>query len=139
MARTQNQAENTKSGRQAPKVPPKLTTGAAAPKAPPQASPDSAETGESNDVYGVVSVLYHALQGAETYGKYIEDARKSGDGELEEFFRECQIEERERADRAKSLLASRIQADADEDEEEDDEDEDEDDDQDEDEDEDEET
>jgi hypothetical protein len=106
-----------------------LATGAAAAKAPPKASPDSAETGESNDLYGVVSVLYHALQGAETYGKYIEDARKSGDSELEEFFRDCQIEERERADRAKSLLAARLEADADdadEDEDEDDEDEEED-------------
>jgi len=130
MARTQNQAENTKSGRQAPKVAPKLATGAGA-KAPPKASPDNAETGEANDLYGVVSVLYHALQGAETYGKYVEDARKSGDSELKEFFRECQSEERARADRAKSLLGSRIEADADEaDEDEDDEDDDEDEDED---------
>jgi hypothetical protein len=133
MARTQNQAENIKSGRQAPKVPPKLATGAAAAKAPPQASPDSAETGSSNDLYGVVSVLYHALQGAETYGKYVADARKSGDSELEDFFRECQSEERARADRAKSLLASRIEADADDADEDEDEDEDDEEDEDEDE------
>src|SRR5687768_10168647 len=28
-------------------------------------------------VYGLVSVLYHALQGAQTYEKYIEDAQKA--------------------------------------------------------------
>jgi hypothetical protein len=125
MARTQNQAEKTKSGGQAPKVAPKLATGAGA-KAPPKASPENAQTGEANDLYGVVSVLYHALQGAETYGKYVEDARKSGDSELEEFFRECQSEERARADRAKSLLASRIEADADDADEDEDEDDDDD-------------
>lgn len=124
MARTQTQTENMKAGRPAPKVTPKLATGASAGKAPAKVSPDSAETGEADDLYGVVSVLYHALQGAETYGKYVEDARSSGDSELEEFFRECQTEERERAQRAKSLLASRISDDAsDEDEDEDDEDE----------------
>jgi hypothetical protein len=82
-----------------------------------------------------VSVLYHALQGAETYARYVEDARNSGDDELIEFFEECQDEEVDRAERAKELLATRLDAfsessedaDADEDEDElDDEEEDED-------------
>ncbi len=124
MARTQTQTDNTKSGRQVPKVTPKLATGAAAGKAPAKPNPDSAETGEKDDVYGVVSVLYHALQGAETYGKYVADARASGDSELEEFFQECQTEERDRAERAKSLLASRIGADASDEDDEDEDDED---------------
>ena len=65
-------------------------------------------TGERDELYGLVSVLYHALQGAETYARYVEDARRSGDDELVEFFEECQDEEIDRADRAKELLASRL-------------------------------
>ena len=83
-------------------------------------------TEERDEVYGLVSVLYHALQGAETYAQYAEDARRSGDDELIEFFEECQDEEVDRADRAKELLASRLDAFAeatDDEEDEDDEDE----------------
>ena len=64
---------------------------------------------ERDEVYGAVSVLYHALQGAETYGKYIEDARAAGDDELVEFFQSCREEEQERAQRAKSLLIERLE------------------------------
>jgi hypothetical protein len=73
-------------------------------------SPASAATQERDDVYGLVSVLYHALQGAENYAKYAQDARSSGDDEVIEFFEECQAEEIERADRAKELLAARLDA-----------------------------
>ena|SRR6186713_817948 len=66
-----------------------------------QAAPDS--------VYGVVSVLYHALQGAETYGQYIRDAQSGGDDELVQFFEECRANEEERAARAKSLLLERLE------------------------------
>lgn len=31
-------------------------------------------TGTDDNLYNLVSVLYHALQGAETYDKYISDA-----------------------------------------------------------------
>lgn len=65
-------------------------------------------TGERNEVYGVVSVLYHALQGADTYEQYIADAREAGDSELEQFFQSCQQEERQRAQRAKELLVERL-------------------------------
>ena len=85
-----------------------------------------AVTGERDEVYGLVSVLYHALQGAETYAQYVEDARRSGDDELSEFFEECQDEEADRADRAKELLATRLDAFAESAEADDDEDEDED-------------
>jgi hypothetical protein len=71
-------------------------------------SPASAATRERDDVYGLVSVLYHALQGAENYAKYAQDARRSGDDEIIEFFEECQAEEVERAERAKELLADRL-------------------------------
>jgi rubrerythrin len=74
-------------------------------------------------------VLYHSLQGAETYGQYIADAERAGKSELVEFFRECQEEENARAKRARSLLADSLDegADDEDEDEEDDEDEDEDD------------
>jgi hypothetical protein len=81
-------------------------------------------TGERDELYGLVSVLYHALQGAETYARYVEDARRSGDDELSEFFEECQDEEVDRADRAKELLSTRLDAFADDREDDEDEDED---------------
>jgi rubrerythrin len=64
-------------------------------------------TGTSNPTYNLVSVLYHALQGAELYAKYASDA--GGDQELASFFREVQQQEQQRADRARQLLATRLQ------------------------------
>jgi hypothetical protein len=55
-----------------------------------------------------VSVLYHALQGAETYERYIDDAEQAGDDELVRFFEECRDQETDRAARAKRLLVERI-------------------------------
>jgi hypothetical protein len=66
------------------------------------------ETGERDENYALVSVLYHALQGAETYGKYIADAERARDDELVEFLTECRDEERERAQRARTMLGARI-------------------------------
>jgi rubrerythrin len=65
-------------------------------------------TGTGDTVYDLVSIIYHALQGAETYGMYIADAEEVGDPELAKFFKEVQDDERQRADRAKKLLAGRL-------------------------------
>jgi rubrerythrin len=62
------------------------------------------KTGTSDPTYNLVSVLYHALQGAETYDMYIQDAESEGMNDLAQFFRDVQKEERHRADRAKELL-----------------------------------
>jgi hypothetical protein len=64
-------------------------------------------TGTSTPTYNLVSVLYHALQGAENYEKYANDA--GTDQELASFFREVQQQEQQRADRAKALLGKRLQ------------------------------
>jgi hypothetical protein len=61
-----------------------------------------------NEEYNLVSILYHALQGAETYIDYVEDAEDSGDEELASFFKDVQQEEIRRAERAKQLLAMRL-------------------------------
>jgi rubrerythrin len=65
-------------------------------------------TGTGDTLYDLVSIIYHALQGAETYGMYIADAEEVGDAELAKFFKEVQDDERQRADRAKKLLAGRL-------------------------------
>jgi rubrerythrin len=64
-------------------------------------------TGTANPTYNLVSVLYHALQGAENYEQYAKDA--GSDQDLATFFREIQQQEKQRADRAKQLLATRLQ------------------------------
>ncbi len=64
-------------------------------------------TGTNNSTYNLVSVLYHALQGAELYEKYASDAKS--DQDLASFFREVQQQEKQRADRAKQLLSQRLQ------------------------------
>jgi hypothetical protein len=48
-------------------------------------------TGTNNATYNLVSVLYHALQGADLYEKYANDA--GGDQDLAGFFREVQQQE----------------------------------------------
>ncbi len=64
-------------------------------------------TGTSDPTYNLISVLYHALQGADLYHRYERDAQ--GDQELQGFFRQMHEEERQRADYAKRLLAQRLQ------------------------------
>ncbi len=65
-------------------------------------------TGVKDEHYNLVSILYHALQGAETYNTYIRDAEGASDQELAQFFRQVQEEERQRAARAKELLGRRL-------------------------------
>ncbi len=64
-------------------------------------------TGVRDEHYNLVSILYHALQGAELYENYARDA--GSDQDLANFFREVQQQERQRAERAKQLLATRLQ------------------------------
>ena len=70
-----------------------------------------AETGTKDKNYNLTSVLYHALQGGENYDQYISDAEAEGDDDLVQFFKDVQSEEKDRADRAKKLLAERLSAD----------------------------
>ena len=53
-------------------------------------------------VYDLVSVQYPALQAATTYGKYIEDAQ--GHEDVQQFFRQCQQQDAERAQKCHELL-----------------------------------
>ena len=53
-------------------------------------------------------MIYHALQGAETYDRYIADARERNDDELADFFIEVQDANCEFAERGQRLLSSRL-------------------------------
>lgn len=61
-----------------------------------------------DDLYDLVSVLYHALQSQEIIERYIQDADEASDTGLAQFFREIRDEDLSRADRAKVLLRERL-------------------------------
>jgi hypothetical protein len=58
--------------------------------------------------YDLISVLYHALQGDETVGQYIEDAENADDQDLAEHFRDVQEKYREIAQQTKEILKDRL-------------------------------
>jgi hypothetical protein len=61
-------------------------------------------TGTRDEHYNLISVLYHALHGAENCDRYASDAEISGDERLAAFFRETQTMHTQVAERAKGLL-----------------------------------
>jgi rubrerythrin len=72
------------------------------------AQTSTGDTGTTDVTYNLVSILYYALQGAETYDQYISDAEQKNDKDLAQFFRDTKEENQRRADRAKQLLAQRL-------------------------------
>ena len=66
------------------------------------------DTGTRDITYDLVSVIYHALQGAETTALYIADAEQEGNTELKEFFTQAKDEYQARADQAKQLLTAHL-------------------------------
>jgi hypothetical protein len=65
-------------------------------------------TGTRDAQYNVISVLYHALQGADTCATYLQGAEHAGDQDLVQFFREVQGTYQQLADRGKALLRQRL-------------------------------
>jgi len=61
-------------------------------------------TGTTDEHYNLISVLYHALNGADTCDRYASDAEIAGDERLAAFFRETQTMQTQIAERAKGLL-----------------------------------
>ncbi len=61
-------------------------------------------TGTRDEHYNLISVLYHALHGAENCDRYASDAEVAGDERLAAFFRETQAMHTQMAERAKGLL-----------------------------------
>ena len=76
----------------------------------PQSAVASAEqaTRTKDATYNLVSVLYHALQGAETARHYIQDAEQAGDQELVQFFRAVQAWQQHLAAQAKEVFTQRL-------------------------------
>jgi hypothetical protein len=64
--------------------------------------------GTEDVTYDAVSILYHCLQGAETYEKYAQDAAKAGDDEFEKLFRDMHQEGISCAERVKGLLKKQL-------------------------------
>jgi hypothetical protein len=62
-----------------------------------------------NKDYDLISVLYHALQAAETCAQYEEDARSDGSPQVAEFMRQVQEQNHEIARRAKEFLLQQQQ------------------------------
>ena len=65
-------------------------------------------TGTKDTTYALVSVLYHALQGAETALQYLRDAEAAGDQELVQFLREAQAWQQYLATQAQAVLQQRL-------------------------------
>ena len=65
----------------------------------------SQQTSVSNTYYNLVSVLYHALETAQTTAAYIRDAQQSGDQQLAQFFQSVQQTANQQAQQAQQLLA----------------------------------
>ncbi len=88
-----------------------------APQRPPQPAVELAPAETEDQVYGLVSVLYHALQGAQACDQYVDDAERAGDEELSQFFKDWRDQQNDRANLAKRLLAARVEDDTDEEDE----------------------
>lgn len=68
---------------------------------------DQQATGTSDPTYNVIAVVYHALQGAETIQKYLDDP--GTDDALRTFFQQVQQGYRRAADMGKQHLVKRIE------------------------------
>jgi hypothetical protein len=65
-------------------------------------------TGTKGTTYARVSVLSHALQGAEMLGHDLQDAEAAGDQELGQCLREAQAWQRHLASQAQAVLQQRL-------------------------------
>lgn len=63
-------------------------------------------TGTRDETYDVISIVYHALQGAENCEIYAEDADRD---ELRQFFEQAGRHQRQLAEQGKQLLARCLQ------------------------------
>ncbi len=64
----------------------------------------SGSTGTDNVTFDLVSILYHSLEGAQKYDKYIQDAQQSGNNDLVQFFQQLKQQETQRAEQCKQFL-----------------------------------
>ena len=62
------------------------------------------QTPADNTLFDLVSILYHALEEAQTSTTYIQDAQQHGRQDLVQFFQQVQQQANTRAEQAKQLL-----------------------------------
>ena len=65
-------------------------------------------TGTTDKDYNAISVLYHALSGADSCVKFVQDAKQAKDEELASFFEETLKAYRDISEKAKRLAKSRL-------------------------------
>jgi hypothetical protein len=65
--------------------------------------------GTSDTAYNLISVMYHTLQGCQTYEKYAQDAERAGEQQIAQFFRDTGREFERCAQRGQQLLAQCLQ------------------------------
>jgi hypothetical protein len=70
---------------------------------------DMAQQAMHDKDYDLVSVVYHASQGAETVEKYLSDAQQSGDQDLTKFLETVRAQYVQLAQQGKALLKQRLQ------------------------------
>ena len=68
----------------------------------------SQQTGTRNETYDLISVLYHAVQGAENCQTYAQDAQ---DSQVKDFFNKALQAQRQLADQGKQVLQQCLQKD----------------------------
>ena len=66
-------------------------------------------TGTRDVTFDLVSVLYHALEAADTCARYLGDAKQEGKTELANFFEQVISANRKIADDAKTFLRERFE------------------------------
>jgi hypothetical protein len=74
-----------------------------------QSGTGQSRQGASDVTYDIISVLYHALQGCETYEQYAQDAEQSGHQDVAQFFRDALQQDRQLAQRGRELLMQCLQ------------------------------
>jgi hypothetical protein len=72
------------------------------------AEPRGTATNTPDPHYDLISILYHALDGAQTCARYAEDAGRTGDKELAQFFMQVQQNQLSCSEKAKQLLGRRL-------------------------------
>jgi methylthioribose-1-phosphate isomerase len=65
-------------------------------------------TGTRDTIYNIIWFTERSLNNALRLEEYIQDAERSGDSELAEFFRRAQAESRKGGEQGKKLLAARL-------------------------------
>ncbi len=65
-------------------------------------------TGTRDLTYNLISLIYHALQGAETCEKYLKDGYAADDSPLVQYFHEVQQQQQLIAEHGKELLRQRL-------------------------------